>query len=208
MGTLHLTPQAQLDATQRILRADVAARRGDIGNVDAAILGHDIGWVEYRGRSYDVPPVPYREGLVLMALGDELRRLAPDPDVMPSGDVLEQVLVLLSNLLDTMGRCVRPPWWRRLAARLRLPLAPWRPFDDAEGNEVAALLAFFANRRTRSGVRGSMSRTALPRYQRTWPITSPPSPGPIPVGWWAARRAVFAITKSATRRSTTTRSAA
>jgi hypothetical protein len=211
MGTLHRIPQAQLDETQRILRAEMMVRRPELANIGPAAATHDTGWVEYRSRRYRVPPIPYRLGLVLEALGEAIRRVTPNDEATASPDQYAALLDLIRDLLLTMARCVRPRWWPagRWATRLwhALTWERWRPFDDAEADEVAALLGFFAERRTSSPVRASTSTRALPRYRRTWPTNSPPSRARIPRGWMAVSRAVGRISSLAPMPSPTTRSA-
>lgn len=112
----------------------------------AARSVHEGRALQYNGRLYAVPPVPFAAGLELQGLVVELNALQ-------SEDWTEGVAVRLMEFCQSatrlFRRLVRPVgWYQRLVWRARR-----NPFRDASEGEIGQLLGFFFSCRTTSTVR-------------------------------------------------------
>ena len=114
--------------------------------------------LEFRGRTYLVPPVPFVFGVRLVGLQDRVRRLQNQPD---SPEMLAELQAILEEAVGMYPSLVRPKGWRRLFWRV-VP----NPFRGASEFEIGELLGFFLGCRMRSRVRHPAPATA-PRQPRT-----------------------------------------
>lgn len=191
-------PEAQMEAVQADARRRAIRLQPIAANLEAATTLHDEGEFGYRGRRYRVRAVPFRAGLRLEVLAQELRRVAVEP---VSEATTGALLWLLTEVARECWGLVRRPWWWRLLRRRN-------PFLDAEEEELAAMLRFFSRARTRSAVVTRLSVRApawLPQITRTHLRCSR---APTPAGWRpAAIRAAIATSGSASPGSATRPSA-
>lgn len=179
MPVYRIAPEKMAEV-QETLRRNAVAEDRPPANVEAATTAHDPGWLEYRGRRYRVPPVPWRIALELRQLRILYdRTVTLHRDTLESEpEVLRELLGYVEEILVTMARLVSRPWWWRLLH----PRAPWNPFADAHEYEVATLLSFFSMCPTTSIVRAAWGSAASPRYRRMWPTPSASLPAPIRAG--------------------------
>jgi hypothetical protein len=157
-------------------------------NLDLATTFHDEGILTYRNRLYRVRPVPYRNGIGIMALAFELRQLG---QYEPTDEVVRQTHKVVMALLDEFWLLIIPPWWMRFVPKR------WRrnPFRDAELPEIEALVSFFSPARMRYPVMGRRSVRAPAWASTTWLTDSPSLRVGIHAGWRrTARPAVTSIT--------------
>ena len=107
----------------------------------------DLGTMTYftfRGRSYGVPPLPWRLGerildawLEVCSHGEQLQK-----------EDLPAYYAALDRMVEAMWEATRPPGrWRRWLKRLGLARNPYR---DATEGELAELAVFFLGRRMKS----------------------------------------------------------
>ena len=101
--------------------------------------------LEFRGRTYLVPPVPFVFGVALVGLQERVRRLQGLPE---GADYLRELQAILDEAVETFPALVRPVGWRRLFWRF----TP-NPFRHASEFEIGELLGFFLGCRMRSRVR-------------------------------------------------------
>lgn len=118
----------------------------------------DLGtmvYFQFRGRSYGVPPLPWREGEKLLDAWLELRSYGEHVD----RDNLDGYYGALRRISRLLWRNCRPPG--RLPKLLKaLGLKP-NPFIQANETELAELALFFLGRRTTRT--GSLRTTPAPR---------------------------------------------
>jgi hypothetical protein len=135
------------DRRERVRRASAAeSKRGtvEVANVSTVRQMYDITRLDYRGRTFHVPPVPYREGLELQRIRVAIERLGGKGDTPES---LSEFGDLYAEAVTLFGRLVRRPSWL-------VRWIPFRrsPFRNATFIEVAQMLGFFCACRMRSGV--------------------------------------------------------
>lgn len=124
--------------------------------------------LNHRQRRFRVPPVGFRDGLVLAELQAELQRLEENTpaDARERVAQLRAELAVLKDAAALMHRLIRPlTWWDRLTWR-------WRgnPFTDVEAAELQRLFGFFCSARTSSRLTWNWNSRAPSRY-----LTVPPS---------------------------------
>ncbi len=148
----------RLDQVQATLAAEVRANEPETRNLGPVQdLSRPLP-LEFRGRTYLVPPVPFVFGVALVGLQERVRRLQDQPD---STEMLAELERIMHEAVALFPALVRPAGWRRLVWRL-LP----NPFRNASEFEVGELIGFFSGCRMRSGVRHP-SPTTAPRSRRT-----------------------------------------
>jgi hypothetical protein len=163
---IHRSPQAVLDKVQMQMAGEARFRpESTLANIEAATQGHDWGVLFFRRRHFWVPPVPYRQGLWLLALDQELRRLGDAPNTKQN---ILQAMAVVKEMLNIFHTLVRP--------RTRFDKLFWRwrdnPFLHAEMGEINVLRNFFCSARTTSSVRALRSIRAPSFLRRTWPTPS------------------------------------
>jgi hypothetical protein len=158
------TPQSKLDRVQKLF-AEMRREKPEalLANMEAATSEHDIHLLQYRKRKFRVPPTPYREGLWLLGLDQELRRLSKSEST--PADV-EQAVRVVFEIVTIFHALVRPyTLFDRLFWRWRT-----NPFLHAEMHEINALRNFFCSARTTLPVRAT-PMTIKPMFlRRTWPM--------------------------------------
>lgn len=115
--------------------------------------------LEFRGRTYLVPPVPFVFGVRLVGLQERVRKLQDQPE---SEEALDELRSILHEAVALFPSLVRPTGWRRLFGRV-LP----NPFRNASEFEIGELMGFFSGCRMRSSVRHPSAATKDPRRLRT-----------------------------------------
>lgn len=114
--------------------------------VAATAMGVDAV-LPFNNRLYDVPPVPWPDGIVLQKIRNESERLKGR---MGEPEVPDRVYALLERSVDVMGGLIRPRGrFRRFAWRLGLRR---NPFRNCSEKEVGELLDFFWVCRMKSNV--------------------------------------------------------
>lgn len=108
--------------------------------------------LEFRGRTYLVPPVPFVFGVRLVGLQERVRRLQHQPD---SPESLAELRAILEEAVEFFPGLARPTGWRRFFRRV-LP----NPFRSASEFEIGELIGFFSGCRMRSTVRHPDPETA------------------------------------------------
>lgn len=111
--------------------------------------------LEFRGRTYLVPPVPFVFGVRLVGLQERVRRLQDRPD---SPESLDELRAILEEAVEIFPRLAYPAGWRRLFWRI----AP-NPFRRASEFEIGELIGFFSGCRMMSRVRHPAPETARRR---------------------------------------------
>jgi hypothetical protein len=140
----------RLTQVQAALDEELRASQPEVRNLSAtgALFGSDT--LEYRGRRYEVPPVPFALGVALLELQERAGRLQGDV-----ADPAAELGAILTGAVEIFPRLVRPTGWRRLV----WPLLP-NPFRAASEYEVGELIGFFSGCRMRSRVRHPSPRTS------------------------------------------------
>jgi hypothetical protein len=165
--TVYRTSDVQLDRVQRILRErDSEAPESTLANVEAATTEHDEYLLFYRKRVFHVPPVPYKQGLWLLALDQELRRLSVEEstyqNIVKVTKVIQDMLLIFHSLVRPLTRFDKLFWrWRS------------NPFLHAEMAEINYLKSFFCSARTSFRVRAQLMKDRPLFLQRTWPMRKP-----------------------------------
>lgn len=184
----------QLQAVQDRQREERLAKQANapvpqVINTDTVASLHQSDVLEYRGRTYLVPPVAYFDGadcqrlnLRIATLSRSLRLLTGQMAHLAEQDVSEENQAVLQHLLTRyehdigamvgmceqavakMKRLVRPMgWWDRVTW-------PWRqPFLRADDSEITELLGFFSTRRTSRPVRHPRDRATTIRTKSPQP---------------------------------------
>lgn len=175
--TVHRIAKAQLDLVQSLLSPQIEpGGESTVANVEAATTEHDEYLLRYRARVFRVPPVPYKQGLWLLALDQELRRLGK---LEATQENVSRTYVVVEDMLTIFHQLVRPHslfdklFWR------------WRanPFLHAEIGEINVMRGFFCSARTNSSV-ALTSLSRAPRFlPQIWPRQRPGSPIGILAGW-------------------------
>jgi hypothetical protein len=133
--------------TARALRKQLPS----MGNIVAVEALTATVRFRYRGRVFDIPPIPTLPGLKLQAMELELERIGDEPparDDVDGVDKMQALKEMLLEMFDIMWKNVEPV---KLMDRIF-----WRwkhnPFLDASRKEAAELLTFFSQCRTISSV--------------------------------------------------------
>lgn len=140
--------EASESTTARLLRKQIPS----IGNIVAVESLTATVRFQYRGRRFDIPPIPTLPGLRLQAIELELERMGDEPPLPSDEDAVEAMKSLKDMLLEMfqiMWENTQPVGWvDRLLWR-------WEsnPFLNASRKEVAELLTFFLQCRMTSSVR-------------------------------------------------------
>lgn len=199
---------AEMDQWQRNVQGEQTSREPVLMNVEAATTAHDSGYIElalkYRTRRFRVPPVPYRDGIRLLALDRHVARLQAKLNADEKNEInddttlraLAELAETLTELVTLFRALVRPvTLWDRLTWRVQR-----NPFIDAEASEIGELRRFFSAARTRCRVRWTASIRA-PRYLRsTWPMNSRHLSLGSAGGWLRASHAAGPTTVSGSAR--------
>lgn len=140
------TPE-QLEETQRVLRERMP-KQPPPANVRAVMELDSQTFFLFRGRGYLADPVPYRAGLRLQQLFQQLRNkngesLDTDARFANYAEILREATVAMAPL----ARPQKMPRWLFAIARGFL-----RPFEDASEREIVDLLGFFLLLRTKSSL--------------------------------------------------------
>lgn len=122
-----------------------ATRPVETANVDNLLDLDGDRYLEFAGRRYRVPPVPFRAGVELQAIGAALERLKAADNTPKNRLEYREACERLARVCWSL---VRPTGWRRLLRRL-LP----NPFARATEGELGVLHRFFSACRTTSSVR-------------------------------------------------------
>ena len=124
----------------------------EVLNTDAVISLDGARVLNYRGRSYTVPPVPYTAGLQLQKIVRGFEQISKDETAPDTA-----ALILMDDAVRLFATLVHRPWYARL-----LP----NPFRRASDGEVGQLLAFFWQCRMSTGVHAPQAAAHLnPRTQ-------------------------------------------
>ena len=121
------------------------AARPEIRNRQAVLMLAEPERLYYRGRAYEVRPVPYTAGIRLLEMQERFRAFAEAP---PTAESVREYARLCREAVRLFRRLVRPYGLRRLI----WPLCR-NPFRDATEAEIGGLVGFFSTCRTRSSVR-------------------------------------------------------
>lgn len=168
---MPITPLApeRIAETQAILRAQlrVATPSSVVRNATLAADLDVTTTLVYRRRLYKVPPVSFRVGIELQEIAARLDELTNVPETDES---LTELLAMFQDAVALFHRCIVPStfigrlFWRRRS----------NPFYNATSGEVAELLGFFSQCRTRSSVRvlPSDSVRARLKFRSTQSTTS------------------------------------
>jgi hypothetical protein len=120
-------------------------------NVESVLFLGDVRYISFRHRTYRIPPVPFKQGeLVLdshVKILEFARKVALTGDADASKQFYRQMsqhVVLLWQHIRPMGKVKRLCW--------RLGLLP-NPFRHASEKEVTAITDFFLQGRMTSSVR-------------------------------------------------------
>lgn len=110
-------------------------------NVGAVLDLGELCYFHWRGRSYGVPPLPWKKGAELMDAYLELKGLG-ESITKENADAYYGALKRVARIL---WKCTRPATrWRRLRKRLRLL---GNPFMKASEGELGDLALFYLGRR-------------------------------------------------------------
>jgi hypothetical protein len=93
----------------------------------------------YRGRVYELLPVPFRMGVKAIHIQEQVLRAAGEHNFALYGELLDEAVKLIRSGV----RPHRASWVVRLAWA-----CGWNPFKDATEMEVGEFLAGFTLRRT------------------------------------------------------------
>lgn len=159
MVAFRLVPKAEVAANHA--KAQPKARPNPIPRMPVN-LGHtlDLGdtiYLAFRGRSYGVPPVPWKVGQRLVAL-----RFAAQ-EASGEGVLSSDTLPAYYDAVRAMGKlcwrhCRPARWWQRVLKRVGLAR---NVFESASEAEIVAIADFFCSRRMTVSV-GFPGRTTLP----------------------------------------------
>jgi len=119
--------------------------RPEVRNGRAVLMLAEPERLYYRGRAYEVRPVPYTAGIRLLEMQERFRAFAEAP---PTAESVREYARLCREATRLFRRLVRPYGVRRLI----WPLCR-NPFRDATEAEIGGLVGFFSMHRTRSSVR-------------------------------------------------------
>lgn len=155
---LKLSTDQDFQKAQEALQKELAQTTTHQKNTALASNLNAKAVLDYDGRRYDVPPVPYPEGI-------QLQKLLIDLEIAEKSDEqgFEEMQALYSEAVTLFHRLVRPRFW------LRRLLWRWmgNPFETASEGDIARLIGFFSACRMRSYVQfPSDSRTTHPAMQK------------------------------------------
>jgi hypothetical protein len=173
---IYRTPKAQYDAVQERLKTQQPRFEESIANIELATTEHDDIVLAYRGRRFLVPPVPYKQGLWLLALEQELRRMhalqATKENILHTMHIVLEMVTIFHKLVRPLTLFDRIVW-------------PWRanPFLHAEMQEIQALKSFFCTSRTNLTISAIVAIRAPRFVSWTWPMRKPHLPIGIHAGW-------------------------
>lgn len=168
--------ESEYQSAQERLASNFPHFEPTVANVESATTEHSHGLVRYRGRVFRVPPVPYKQGLWLLALDQELRRLN---NMLANEENIRHTVAVIASMLEVFHSLVRPDTlYDRLTWR-------WRdnPFLHAEINEVNELTRFFCLTRMSLPIEGSVAIRAPQFISWTWPMRRPRLLIGIHAGW-------------------------
>lgn len=168
------------------LAGQQAQREPPLTNVEAATTPHDEGRLEYRGRTYRVPPIRWRTRLELAALDEELRRLGLRLGAGVDVPTLRRVRDVVTEMLNLFGTLIIWHWWQ-----VRNPLL------DADEEEFRLMRSFFLTARTRCRVVAVRSVRAPHWLRTTWPPASAGLQVGLRAGWPAPSPAAGLTSRSA-----------
>jgi len=173
---IYRKKQEDYDRVQQHIAEERPRQEPTLANIEAATTEHSPMLLRYRGRVFLVPPVPYRQGLWLLALDQELRRLQV---LQSTVENIRHTMNTISQVLAIFHQLVRPvTWFDRLVWRWRA-----NPFLHAEVHELQELLRFFCLTRTSSPI-GAVLAFREPHFiSWTWPMRKPRLPIGIHAGW-------------------------
>jgi hypothetical protein len=146
--------EERLAQVQAALQEELRASQPELRNLEPAAELFGEAVLEYRGRRFRVPPVPFAFGVALVGLQERIRRMQDAPE---GADTLAELHAVLREAVALFPRLVRHTGWRRPLGRL-LP----NPFRAASEFEVGELLGFFSGCRMMSRVRHPRAATDRP----------------------------------------------
>jgi hypothetical protein len=152
---IRATDPLKLAQAQEKLRKLAVDTTPDVRNLQAANSLVAIDILEFRGRVFVVPPLPWRLGSALLKLSLECKKIPNLPDAEAR---LKEELRICDEASTLFNRAVVPVGWKGVLARV--PGGRWvvqkvlaNPFFEASIYEVQQLLLFFSTCRTTSSVR-------------------------------------------------------
>lgn len=132
-------PRAEVEAAWREWLTDQRRALPPTRNRDNVLYLTDPMRMAYRGRIYEILPVPFRSGLRAIAIQEKAIEAAKVQDYTTYAAALNDALELIRKGV----RPYRASWIVRLAWALG-----WNPFKDATEMEVGEFLMGFIIRRT------------------------------------------------------------
>lgn len=143
----------ELEQHQARLAESLSVEAGAVRRTAAVVNGDAVraltlpSVLAYRGRLYDVPPVPFLAGVRLVELRDQLSQAETPADEVRA---LREIVTVMKRLIRPRGKVRRATWWLRR-----------NPFRHASEQEIGELLGFFSAHRTQSRVRFHSSASAM-----------------------------------------------
>lgn len=153
------SPQQFLDS-QALLRQQ--APKGASHVVKNASFAADLNepnYLVYRQRKYKVRPLTFTVGIELQELAVRLESMADQPE---TNETLQEMLSILQDAVALFWAAAQPLGLLRRLTRHWLS----NPFETATNQEVAELLGFFLQSRTRSSVQVLASGRI--RHRKLW----------------------------------------
>jgi hypothetical protein len=183
---VHIVPRPEIERRWRDhrVRKVAASRRKHerrVRGLDLVLSLEEGRSIEFRGRQYGVPPVPWAVALDVLAVQERFTALAASTS--PANAEWARCYKDVARLFK---RAVRPVGWLR---RLLWPLTP-SPLRNAAPVEVGKALGFFC---VCLSMDAEWSQTRTPPPHGTSPRTSPASLSISPRGATAAFHAPGAI---------------
>jgi hypothetical protein len=132
-------PRAEVEAYWRERATEDRRPPRESRNVGPVLFLTDPMRLPFRGLMYEIPPVPYKVGLQVVELQNEIFRAAEASDFAGYRALLHDVVKLVrANVKLYRARA----WWRFWWA------LGWNPFTRATEMELGEFLAGFLMRRT------------------------------------------------------------
>lgn len=129
--------------TQRIEKAR-RKHENRIRNIGLVLRLEGGRKIEFRGRHYGVPPVPWWAAALFLQAQEDLNALRTSK--LPPAEALAETDRIFSEIIRVAKECVRPSWRMTQDSPLRRWL--WQklpnPFADLPPAEVGNLLGFFS----------------------------------------------------------------